>query len=131
MGSPLLHLVQHSFHSASVTLKSASARHLFTRWPNLSSCSSSCGSFPTQRPFNQLSGLKGPAHVRSGVRPYVPRSRLPVEGPGGGVVEMPLLYALRFAQAGLLQGGWELSYPLTVGGVGVELGPEPGPGLGS
>lgn len=60
-----------------------------------------------------------------------PRSRLPVEGPGGGVVEMPLLYALRFAQAGLLQGGWELSYPLTVGGVGVELGPEPGPGLGS
>lgn len=54
-----------------------------------------------------------------------------MEGPGGGVVEMPLLYALRFAQAGLLQGGWELSYPLTVGGVGVELGPEPGPGLGS
>lgn len=51
-----------------------------------------------------------------------------MEGPGGGVVEMPLLYALRFAQAGLLQGGWELSYPLTVGGVGVELGPEPGPG---
>lgn len=54
-----------------------------------------------------------------------------MEGPGGGVVEMPLLYALRFAQAGLLQGGWELSYPLTVGGVGVELGPKPGPGLGS
>lgn len=41
---------------------------------------------------------------------------------------MPLLYALRFAQAGLLRGGWELSYPLTVGGVGLSLGPKPGPG---
>lgn len=44
---------------------------------------------------------------------------------------MPLLYALRFAQAGLLQGGCELSYPLTVGGVRVEWGLKPGPGLGS
>lgn len=76
------------------------------------------------------SGPRRPAHVKSGLRPCLPGPRLPVVVVGGGNASTLGLSVCAGGQVGLLPGGWELSQPLTVGGVGLDSGPKPEPGPG-
>lgn len=111
IGIPLLYLTRHSLHWAStiplqLTAGCPASRAVTAVWPSISS-------------WAQMSR---PRQARA--PPPCPKAPPPV---GGGECLYFRPFGLR-GPAGLLQGGWELSQPLTVGGVGLELGPEPGPG---
>lgn len=115
LGTPLLHLVLHSFSSARVTLRSATRLLPTGRSPRLSSGSPGRDAPPgPSAPLISSGGADAPP-TPARAPPLCPKTPPPV----AGKCQYSRPFGLR-GRAGLLRREWELSQPLTVGGVGLE-----------